>query len=46
MKPPFFPVLFRGLSGRKALPSSDSSVLIMPVLAKQKALRQKNSQAV
>ena len=35
----FFPVLFRGLCGRKSLPSSDSSVLIIPVLAKQKALR-------
>jgi len=42
----FFPVLFRGLCGRKSLPSSDSSVLIIPVLAKQKALCQKNSLAI
>ena len=39
----FFPVLFRGLCGRKFLPSS---VLIIPVLAKQKALCQKNSLAI
>ena len=39
----FFPVLFRGLCGRKFLPSS---VLIIPVLAKQKALRRKNSLAI